>query len=75
MENAVFWEVRPCRYCVNRRFGGSYLHLEVREIRERGTRLSRWLQRYVPAKRRLTQYLHCATFFKRRTSLQNKETA
>jgi hypothetical protein len=22
MKNAVFWDVAPCRYCVNRRFGG-----------------------------------------------------
>jgi hypothetical protein len=35
--------VAPCRYCVNRRFEGTY-------------RLS--LQGYVPPKRRLTQYLH-----------------
>jgi hypothetical protein len=21
MKNAVFWDVAPCRYCVNRRFG------------------------------------------------------
>jgi hypothetical protein len=28
MKNAVFWNVAPCRYCVNRRFGGTYrLHL------------------------------------------------
>jgi hypothetical protein len=24
MKNAVFWDVAPCRYCVNRRFGGTY---------------------------------------------------
>jgi hypothetical protein len=24
MKNAVFWDVAPCRYCVNRRFGGMY---------------------------------------------------
>jgi hypothetical protein len=29
MENAVFWDVAPCRYFVNRRFGGTYfLHLQ-----------------------------------------------
>jgi hypothetical protein len=22
MKNAVFWDVEPCRSCVNRRFGG-----------------------------------------------------
>jgi hypothetical protein len=29
MKNAVFWDVAPCGYCVNRRFGGMYrLHLQ-----------------------------------------------
>jgi hypothetical protein len=28
-KNAVFWDVAPCRYCVNRRFEGTYrLHLQ-----------------------------------------------
>jgi hypothetical protein len=45
MKNAVFWDVAPCRFCVNRRFGGKYrLHLQGRKIRERGTSESRWLQ-------------------------------
>jgi hypothetical protein len=45
MENSVFWDVAPCRSCVNRRFGGTYrLHLQGREIRERGTGVSRWVQ-------------------------------
>jgi hypothetical protein len=26
IKNAVFWDVAPCRYCVNRRFGGTYRH-------------------------------------------------
>jgi hypothetical protein len=44
-KNAVFWSVAPCRYCVNRRFGGTYrLHLQGRKIRERGISLSRWLR-------------------------------
>jgi hypothetical protein len=31
MKNAVFWDVAPCRSCVNRRFRGTYrLHLEGR---------------------------------------------
>jgi Ca2+/Na+ antiporter len=31
MKKAVFWDVAPCRYCVNRRFGGTYrLHLHGR---------------------------------------------
>jgi hypothetical protein len=36
---AVFWDVAPCRCCVNRHFGGTYgLHLQGRrkeQIRER----------------------------------------
>jgi hypothetical protein len=31
-KNAVFWDVSPCKYCVNRRFGGMYrlnLHLST----------------------------------------------
>jgi hypothetical protein len=29
MKNAVFWDVAPCIYVVNRRFGGTYrLHLQ-----------------------------------------------
>jgi hypothetical protein len=35
MKNAVFWDVAPCRYCVNRRFGGTYrLHLQGIKIQE-----------------------------------------
>jgi hypothetical protein len=35
MKNAVFWDVPPCKSCVNRRFGGTYLfHLQARKIRE-----------------------------------------
>jgi hypothetical protein len=45
IKSAVFWDVMPCRSCVNRRFGGTYrLHFQGRNIRERGTRVSRWLQ-------------------------------
>jgi hypothetical protein len=45
MNNAVFWDVASCKYCVNRRFGGTYrLHLQGIRIRERGTSVSRWLQ-------------------------------
>jgi hypothetical protein len=36
MKNAVFWDVAPCRYCVNRRFGGTYrLHLLTLVLRSR----------------------------------------
>jgi hypothetical protein len=29
MKNSVFWDMAPCRYCVNRRFGGKYrFHLQ-----------------------------------------------
>jgi hypothetical protein len=45
MKNAVFWDVAPCRSCVNRRFGGTCrLHLQGRKIRDRGTSVSRLLQ-------------------------------
>jgi hypothetical protein len=48
MKNAVFWDVAPCIYCVNRRFRGTYrLHIQGRKIRERGTSVSRWLLRNV----------------------------
>jgi hypothetical protein len=31
MKKAFFWDVAPCRYGVNRRFGGTYrLHLQGR---------------------------------------------
>jgi hypothetical protein len=54
MKNAVFWDVTPCRSCVNRRFGGTYrFHLQGRKIRELGSS--------VPPKRRPTQALHGAT--------------
>jgi hypothetical protein len=50
--NAVFWEVAPCRSCVNRRFGRTYrLHLQGRKILEQGTSVSRWLTDWV-----LTRY-------------------
>jgi hypothetical protein len=43
MKNAVFWNVAPCRSCVNRRFGGTHRHhLQGRKIREQGTSVSRW---------------------------------
>jgi hypothetical protein len=45
LKNSVFWDVAPCRSCVNWRFGGTYrLHLQGRKIRERGTSVIRWLQ-------------------------------
>jgi hypothetical protein len=44
-EECRFWDVAPCRSCVNRRYGGKYrLHLQGRKICERGTSVSRWLQ-------------------------------
>jgi hypothetical protein len=31
MKNAVFWNVAPCSFCVNRRFGGLYrFHIQKR---------------------------------------------
>jgi hypothetical protein len=38
VKNTVFWDVAPCRSCVNRPFGGTYrLNLQGRKILERGT--------------------------------------
>jgi hypothetical protein len=49
MKNAVVWDVVPCRYCVNRRFGGIYhIHFQNRKILEEGTSVSRWLQTESP---------------------------
>jgi hypothetical protein len=49
VKNAVFWNVAPCRSCVNRRFGGTYRHhVQGRKISERGTSVSRWLQTESP---------------------------
>jgi hypothetical protein len=59
MNKIVFWDVMPCRFCVNRRFEGTYrLHLQ-------GSSLAdflpwRWRQ-YIPQKRRFTEDLHDAT--------------
>jgi hypothetical protein len=45
LKNAVFWDVAPCRSCVNRSFGGTYrFHLQDRKIGEQGNGVSRWLQ-------------------------------
>jgi hypothetical protein len=36
MKNAVFWVVAPCKYCVNRHFGGTYrLHLQGSAMNQR----------------------------------------
>jgi hypothetical protein len=35
LKNAVFWDMAPCRYCINRCFGGTYsLHLHDRKKRK-----------------------------------------
>jgi hypothetical protein len=62
-KNVVFWDVAPCRSCVNRRFGGTYhLHLQGRKIRERGTSMSRWpadwAQSTLPNRRTVFFLLH-----------------
>jgi hypothetical protein len=45
MKNAVFWDVAPHRSCVNGRFRRMYhLHLQGRQIRERGTSANGWQQ-------------------------------
>jgi hypothetical protein len=59
--NAVFWDVAPCRSCVNRQFGGTYrLHHQGRKIRERGTSVRRWLQSETTCSRR---FLACGLFY------------
>jgi hypothetical protein len=41
MKNVVFWDVAPCRSCVNRRFGGTYrLHLQGIKIQRARNRLA-----------------------------------
>jgi hypothetical protein len=66
MKNAVFWDVAPCRSCVNRRFWGTSVHSSVCShlltlvSRSRIFLPRRW-GRYVPPKRRFTQDLHGAT--------------
>jgi hypothetical protein len=36
MKNTVFWDVAPCRYSINRRFGGTYrLHLQDRRNKKK----------------------------------------
>jgi hypothetical protein len=45
MKNAVFSDAAPCKYCVNRRFGGMYnFHFQIIKVRERETSVNRWLQ-------------------------------
>jgi hypothetical protein len=59
MKNAVFWDVAPCRSCVNKRFGGTYCpHPRSRIFLPWGWR------RYVPPKRRFTPDPHGATSWK-----------
>jgi hypothetical protein len=46
MKNVVFWDVVPCIFCLNRRFGGIYcLHLHGRKPRELRTSVSRLVPR------------------------------
>jgi hypothetical protein len=41
MKNAVFWDVKTCGSCKNRRFGGTYgIHNQGDRIRELGTTLA-----------------------------------
>jgi hypothetical protein len=45
IKNVVFWDVAPCTPFVTRRFGETYgLHLQGRNIRERGARASKRLR-------------------------------
>jgi hypothetical protein len=53
MKKAVFWNVAQCRYCVNRRFGGMYLHhlqgRRKKKIRARGPSVCRDISLLAPA--------------------------
>jgi hypothetical protein len=70
MKNAVFWDVTPCRSCVNRRFGGTYhVHLRGRKIRERGTNVaadvdSHKIYTASHPRRRLSSMLHLCNLVK-----------
>jgi hypothetical protein len=44
MKNAVFWDVAPCRSCVNRRFEGTY-HLHLQGPQSTATYSLRFLSR------------------------------
>jgi hypothetical protein len=62
MKNAVFRDVAPCRYLVNRRFGGTYrLHLQHIRNPQAMNQREQVAVDYVPLKRQLTKYLHDAT--------------
>jgi hypothetical protein len=72
MKNAVFWDVAPCRYCVNRRFGGTYrLHLHGRKIRKRGCS---YLLTLIPRLRIFLHKIYMAPHFRRWHSLWNMST-
>jgi hypothetical protein len=48
MKNTVFWDVAPCSYFVNRRFGGTYrLHLQGRK-NPRAMNQSEWEAVHIP---------------------------
>jgi hypothetical protein len=43
MKKAVFWDVALCRFCVNRRFGGTYRLFRVeKSASEAAATVSRW---------------------------------
>jgi hypothetical protein len=62
MKNAVFWDVAPCKYFVNRRFGGTYrLHLQgIRNPRAMNQReqVALSLQLYAHAGSSLVDFLY-----------------
>jgi hypothetical protein len=62
-KNALFWDVAPCKSCVNWRFGGTYrLHFRVEKPRGRiqSEQVAK-CRRFLPPKCRFTQDLHGAT--------------
>ncbi|PNF33739.1 hypothetical protein B7P43_G11226 [Cryptotermes secundus] len=45
MKKAIFLDVAPCRYCVNRRFGGTYrLHLQGKMKKEGTPQARNWCE-------------------------------
>lgn len=53
-KNPIFWDVVPCRCCVNRLFRGTHcLHLHSTKIQEHGTSISKWLAYWATSREHL----------------------
>jgi hypothetical protein len=73
MKNGVFWDVAPCRSCVNRRLEGT--HLQDRKMRERETSTSRWLNPDCLGEKPVTNRLNYGTTMRNFYSFINSSTA